>query len=76
MPTIQRERALRFVMWPNDHRPPHVHVITATGEAVIELEPISLHEVKEMRGRDVARAMEIVTSRREEFLGKWRLMHG
>ncbi|MBI4520710.1 MAG: DUF4160 domain-containing protein [Gemmatimonadetes bacterium] len=31
MPTVHRERGFRFQMYPNDHPPPHVHVMKAPG---------------------------------------------
>ena len=37
MPTVLRIGGLRVVIWPNDHRPAHVHVIGPDGEAVFNL---------------------------------------
>jgi hypothetical protein len=37
MPTVLRLGALRVVVYPNDHRPAHVHVIGRGHEAVFEL---------------------------------------
>jgi hypothetical protein len=37
MPTILRFNGLRVVVYPNDHRPAHVHVIGAGCEAVFNL---------------------------------------
>lgn len=37
MPTVRRLDGLRVVIYPNDHRPAHVHVIGAAGEAVFVL---------------------------------------
>jgi hypothetical protein len=37
MPTVLRISGLRFVIWPNDHGEPHVHVFSAEAEAKIEL---------------------------------------
>src|SRR5437868_3887052 len=37
MPTVHRFDGLRVVIYPNDHRPAHVHVIGAGGEAVFFL---------------------------------------
>lgn len=39
MPTVLRIDGLRVVIYPNDHRPAHVHVIGADAEAVFELYP-------------------------------------
>ncbi|MBV8594562.1 MAG: DUF4160 domain-containing protein [Caulobacteraceae bacterium] len=37
MPTVLRFDGLRVVLYPNDHRPPHVHVRGAGSEAVFNL---------------------------------------
>lgn len=37
MPTVLRIGGLRFVIWPNDHDPAHVHVFSAEAQAKIEL---------------------------------------
>jgi len=37
LPTILRLDGLRVTIYPNDHPPPHVHVIGAKGEAVFLL---------------------------------------
>jgi hypothetical protein len=37
VPTVLRIGGLRVTIYPNDHSPPHVHVIGATGEAVFLL---------------------------------------
>jgi hypothetical protein len=48
MPTALRLDGLRVVIYPNDHRPAHVHVIGADGEAVFNLNcpegPVVLRE--------------------------------
>jgi hypothetical protein len=37
MPTVLRFRGLQVRIYPNDHRPAHVHIIGAKGEAVFLL---------------------------------------
>lgn len=37
MPTIRRIGACRVVVYPNDHRPAHVHIIGEGCEAVFKL---------------------------------------
>jgi hypothetical protein len=37
MPTVMRIRGDRVVIYPNDHRPAHVHVIGAAFEAIFHL---------------------------------------
>ena len=48
MPTVLRFAGLRAVIYPNDHRPAHVHVIGNDCEAVFNLNcpagPVELRE--------------------------------
>lgn len=48
MPTVKRIGGLRVVIYPNDHRPAHVHVIGYGCEAVFRLNcpngPVELRE--------------------------------
>ncbi len=37
MPTVLRIGGLRVVIYPNDHPPPHVHVIGAQEQAVFQI---------------------------------------
>ncbi len=37
MPTVMRIEGVRVVVYPNDHRPPHVHVLGAGKQAVFLL---------------------------------------
>lgn len=37
MPTVTRFQGFRVVVYPNDHRPPHVRVMNAEGEAIFLL---------------------------------------
>jgi len=83
MPTVLRVHGLRFVIWPNDHIPPHLHVFSADAEATILLgepgEPggyPGLLENRRMGRRDVARALETVLEHQSMFLRRWREIHG
>jgi hypothetical protein len=48
MPTVLRIGALRVAVYPNDHRPPHVHVVGQGHRAVFNLNcsagPLSLRQ--------------------------------
>lgn len=54
MPTILRFDGLRVVIYPADHRPAHVHVVGADGEAVFILHcPAGPPELRESYGFDL-----------------------
>lgn len=51
MPTIFRFNGLRIVIYPNDHRPAHVHVKGGGGEAIFILHcPSGPSELRESYG--------------------------
>jgi Domain of unknown function (DUF4160) len=51
MPTVLRIGALRVVVYPNDDRPPHVHVIGQGHEAVFTLnDPVGAASLGENYG--------------------------
>ena len=59
MPKVMRVAGLRVVIYPNDHPPPHVHVIGAKGEAVYFLNcpegPARLRESYRFIGSELRR---------------------
>jgi hypothetical protein len=79
MPTVLRVHGLRFVIWPNDHAPPHVHVFSADAEATIELGEPSEHprliENRRMRRSDVTRALKAVLEHRSMLWHRWSEIH-
>lgn len=79
MPTILRRNGFAFRVYPNDHRPAHVHVIKGDGEVVIELggerTPPSIREVYGMRDRDVVSAFGMAVEFKTELLAAWKKIH-
>lgn len=78
MPTIDRKGPFRVVIYPNDHDPSHVHVISGDGVAIFNLSnpDVELREVHGMRDREVARAFDLVRRNRETYLTAWKNLHG
>ena len=79
MPTVLREANLRFVIYTDDHPPPHVHVF-GDGEAKINLAgpddtPELVWAMSMTRG-DIRRAMSIVAAQRDHLLARWNQIHG
>jgi hypothetical protein len=74
---------LQFVIWPNDHAPPHVHVFSAEAEAKIDLGEQDgyprLIENRRMKKKDLAKALKGVFDNRSMLsmlLQKWSEFHG
>ena len=71
MPTVLRLDGLRVVIYPADHRPAHVHVIGAKGEAVFVLNcpdgPPSLRESYGFSRREELRIQKDLLRQWEEL---------
>lgn len=80
MPTVHRAGSLRFVIFLDDHGPPHVHVFSPGGEAKLLLgEPGSRPELVWARGIDRGRlrqAMIETLAQRGKLLLAWHRIHG
>lgn len=80
MPTVLKLDALRVAIYPNDHRPAHVHVIGPGREAVFFLNcpdgPSSLRESFGFTGQ----ALRTIAAALDEALGtlcgNWEIFHG
>lgn len=79
MPTVLRIGGLRVVIYPNDHRPAHVHVI-GDGEAVFVLNcPGGPPEIRENFGFNTSDAGRIATALADQLAvlcEKWKAIHG
>jgi hypothetical protein len=79
MPTVLRIGAFRIVIYPNDHRPPHVHVIGRGREAVFDLNcpagPAMLRENYGFAERDVARIQELLFQNLAKLCVAWEGIH-
>lgn len=80
MPTILRLDSLRVVIYPNDHRPAHVHVIGPDGEAVFFLNcpggPPELRESFGFRVADVNRMLDELAAVLAQLCNEWSKLHG
>ena len=80
MSTVLRIDGLRFVIWPNDHSPAHVHVFSADGEAKIELATADgfprLAENRRMKPAELAKALAAVFANQQKLTAEWKVLHG
>lgn len=80
MPTVMRIEGLRVVIWPNDHRPAHVHVKGAEGEAVFNLRcpngPPELRESYGFRLAELNRIRDTLAAAITVLCEEWRAIHG
>jgi hypothetical protein len=77
---VGRIGGLRAIIWPNDHRPAHVHVIGPDGEAVFNLNcpdgPPDLRESYGFRLADVNRIADALLEQLAEYCRGWSDIHG
>ncbi len=80
MPTVDVIEGMRLVIYPNDHRPAHVHVIGKGFEAVFKLNcPEGPPELRENYGfspGEIARIRDALTSRLTHICAEWSRIHG
>ncbi len=80
MPIVLLIGGLRVGIWPNDHRPAHVHVPGADGEAVFNLNcpggPPALRESYGFRLADLNRIEDALAAAIAALCAGWRMIHG
>jgi len=80
MPTVLRFKGLRIVIYPNDHRPAHVHVIGRGDEAVFNLNcPVGPVEVRENYGfsrPEITHIASVLSNRQALLCDAWGSIHG
>jgi hypothetical protein len=80
MPTVLRFEGLRVVIYPNDHRPAHVHVMGRGCEAVFVLNnPVGSEKLRENYGfsrRELRQIVKVLTDHRTELSAAWESIHG
>lgn len=80
MPTAHRFRGLRVVIYPNDYRPAHVHVMGKGCEAVFKLNapggPPELRENYGFGASDLALIGKELAQHITPLAAEWRTIHG
>ena len=80
MPTVLRFNGLRVVVYPNDHRPAHVHVIGRGCEAVFHLNcpdgPVEFRENYGFSRREIMQIENVLRNKLTEPCKAWENIHG
>jgi hypothetical protein len=80
VPSVLRFHGLRVVIYLNDHRPAHVHVLGRGCEALFNLNcpggPVELRENYEFSRREIARIKTNLARRRMELCEAWENIYG
>ncbi|MBV8210503.1 MAG: DUF4160 domain-containing protein [Burkholderiaceae bacterium] len=80
MPTVKRIGGFRVVIYPNDHRPAHVHVIGVDREAVFNLGcpngPPVLRENYGCTGQEITTISNALAADITALCRVWSIIHG
>ncbi|HII3050679.1 DUF4160 domain-containing protein [Aeromonas caviae] len=77
MPTVLIIGGWRVVIYPNDHRPAHVHVIGGGGEAVFNLAgELELRENHGFDSKSLRRIWAELQNNQAHLITKWEDIHG
>lgn len=80
MPTVLTISGLRVVIYPNDHRPAHVHIIGNGCEAVFKLHcpkgPLDLRENYGFSRKDLVKIADELAANLTHLCNQWRQIHG
>jgi len=72
MPELFRIFGIRFFFYSNEHRPIHVHVKNADGDAVFEVSPPRLIKNNGLSSKDIALAESVIEENRDVIEQKWK----
>ncbi len=76
MVTVHKAHGCRFVIFTNDHDPPHVHVFGQGAEAKLSLDPVALGWSAGFKKPDLKRILTEVQEQRAMMIEKWDEIHG
>jgi hypothetical protein len=77
MPTLLNIFGLRFYFYSDEHEPIHVHIENSDGKAKINLLPlVEVVENRNIKLKDVKKALAVIDLYKEEFISVWYEYHG
>lgn len=76
MPTVLRVDGLRFVIYPNDHTPAHVHVLGPGWVVVVDLTGPAVREAIGCNEQSARRAQDLVALHAATLRQAWENIHG
>lgn len=80
MPTVLRLDGLRVVIYPNDHPPPHVHIVGPDTRAIFFLHcpegPPSIMQTIGLKRSEAKRVADALADELARLCGEWSAIHG
>jgi hypothetical protein len=77
MVRIMFEKSLNFQIYPNDHLPIHVHVISGNDEGIFRIEDneVSYYKDDGLSSRQVRDAIEVIEENIDQFISEWNRLN-
>ena len=75
MPTIVVLGHVKLQMFGNDHNPPHFHIVTPDGEAIVDLNSMNIIRGR-LRSKDLRTALNWARQHAEELHDAWNELNG
>jgi len=69
--TLYKFGNVRVVIYPKDHNPPHVHVISPEGEAKFDIQTLKCLFARGFSKKDLKRIKEFLSARKRNLLEAW-----
>lgn len=76
MPVVIRLGRFRFIIYPQDHGPPHVHVIGAGAEAKFEIQTGRCLAARGFQQKTLKQLAEVVLRNRDLLMEAWNEYEG
>ncbi|MEI7843808.1 MAG: DUF4160 domain-containing protein [Gallionellaceae bacterium] len=76
MPTILYINGFRFIIWPDDHEPPHIHVFKGAGEAKVSIDKPRLVFLIGLSKQEARFILNTVIEHQKTLLKEWEKIHG
>lgn len=70
MPTLHRIGAISIRIYADDHRPPHIHIVSPDFEVIVSLSDGSII-AGEARHLEIKEALDWVSANRERLTSLW-----
>ena len=77
MPSIFNEQGFRGMVYPNDHEPPHVHVVKNRSSIKIEVDNFEIIGIDGdiPKRQDVNKAIKLAKKYQDAIIEKWQELH-
>jgi hypothetical protein len=70
MPTLHRIGAISIRIYADDHRPPHIHIVSPDFEVIVSLSDGSIM-AGEARYAEIIEALDWVSANKERLVSHW-----